>query len=91
MGGFKDLQLLMKDARIKSSLAPSFGDDHVNTLELEKHHELRPSSPAEEAIQLGKPKKTVDLDDDDIDFIPAPITESHHYLESVLLLRPKVR
>ena len=81
----------MKEARINNGLTPSFGELHANTIELEKHYELRPSSPAEESNQKLKPRKTVDLDDDDIDFVPAPITESHHYVENVLLLRPKVR
>lgn len=81
----------MKEARVAHKLTPSFGEQHANTVETEKHHELQPSSPAEENTQKLKPRKTVDLDDDDIDFIPAPITESHHYVENVPLLRPKVR
>lgn len=81
----------MKEARVKAGLSATFGEQHANTVESEKRHVLRPSSPAEENNQLLKPRKTVDLDDDDIDFVPAPITESHHYLENVLLLRPKVR
>ena len=81
----------MKEARIKAGLSPSFGDQHEKPADAEKRHVLRPSSPAEESSQKMKPRKTVDLDDDDIDFVPAPITESHHYLENVLLLRPKVR
>ena len=81
----------MKEARLAHKLTSSFGEQHANTIEFEKHHELRPSSPAEESTQRLKPRKTVDLDDDDIDFVPAPITESHHYVENVLLLRPKVR
>lgn len=92
LGGFKDLQVLMREARVKAGLTPYFGEQrHANTIELEKHHELRPSSPSEESRESLKPRKTVDLDDDDIDFVPAPITESHHYVESILLLRPKVR
>lgn len=81
----------MKEARVKADLSSSFGEQHANTVTTEKRHVLHPSSPAEESSQRLKPRKTVDLDDDDIDFVPAPITESHHYLENVLLLRPKVR
>ncbi|XP_057304902.1 striatin-interacting proteins 2-like [Hydractinia symbiolongicarpus] len=91
LGGFKELQVKMKEARVQAGLTPSFGEQHANTIETEKHHQLRPSSPSEESIQRLKPRKTVDLDDDDIDFVPAPITQSHHYVENVLLLRPKVR
>lgn len=91
LGGFKELQQFMKDARVNHDLIPSFGEQHANTVETEKHHELRPSSPLEEKIRQFQPRKTVDLDDDDIEFVPAPITESHHYVENVLLLRPKVR
>lgn len=72
-------------------LSATFGEQHAKLVETERVHKLRPSSPTEERSQRLKPRKTVDLDDDDIDFIPAPITESHHYLEKVLLLRPKVR
>ena len=74
-----------------AGLTPAFGEQiHANTIELESHHELRPSSPLEDSKAQQKPRKTVDLEDDDVEFIPAPITESHHYVENVLLLRPKV-
>ncbi|XP_002164866.3 striatin-interacting protein 1 isoform X1 [Hydra vulgaris] len=91
LGGFKDLKSLMKESRRKVGLKATFGKYNVNTIELEKHHQLRPSSPLDESRHERKPRKTVDLDDDDIDFVPALVTQSHHYIESALLLRPKVR
>ena len=81
----------MKESRKKVGLKATFGKYNVNTIELEKQHQLRPSSPSDESRDEIKPRKTVDLDDDDIDFVPALVTQSHHYIESALLLRPKVR